>query len=177
MRELNGYLRVHWTILNKFESENWIASHTINLVKAGDSVLYIAGQIALQGPLVLSVRKLLSYTPPDQAGRRCCETLSYSYNAFIPGHHTLLRYDTYHPDSLHPGHLDKFHVHRFDWVTGDELPDSPEWLGWQKWPRLGDVLQELREWHSDNHAALGSIAARTVSPSDLLSAEQVVLRT
>jgi hypothetical protein len=107
------------------------------------------GEIACLGRTVVTVRKLLKFvtgvTGPDEV-----QTEEYSYSFSVRGAHPVFRYDNDHQDWLYPGHVDAHHKHLFDWRTGDQIEGSPIWIGAERWPTLGEVIAEAREWHAQN---------------------------
>lgn len=84
------------------------------------------------------------------------QTTKYSYTVSVRGRHPIFRYDNHHEDWLHQGHLDKHHRHVYDWKTGDRLPDSPIWVGADRWPTLSDVIDEAGQWYDEHWRELGS---------------------
>jgi hypothetical protein len=52
--------------------------------------------------------------------------VDYAYTASVSGYGNIFRYDANHGREGHP---DNHHRHDFDWRTGDEVADSPQWKG------------------------------------------------
>ncbi|HEX5498394.1 MAG TPA: hypothetical protein VFX03_04170, partial [Thermomicrobiales bacterium] len=64
---------------------------------------------------------------------------------------SIFRYDN--ADSK-PGHEDAHHKHLFDPATWREkLPE--EWIGFDRWPHLNEVIEELRDWWETTGQLLG----------------------
>lgn len=91
--------------------------------------------------------KNLEFTDADPTDPHV-QTVEYSYNVSVYNRGNVFRYDNQHADRLHDDHSDEHHKHIFDWETGGQL--SIIWIGADKWPTLGDVVQEARDWHSDH---------------------------
>jgi hypothetical protein len=72
--------------------------------------------------------------------------MRYTYHAGIEGSasRSIFRYDNAHT-YVREGHPDTHHKHTFDHSTWTEKA-PPEWIGEERWPHLGDVLAELRQW-------------------------------
>ncbi|HEX5499994.1 MAG TPA: DUF6516 family protein, partial [Thermomicrobiales bacterium] len=79
--------------------------------------------------------------------RNRVRTIRYKYQAGIDGspYRPLFRYDNAHP---HPGHSDEHHRHAFDPMTGESL-GPPQWIGVDRWPTLGEAINELFEWQQE----------------------------
>lgn len=100
----------------------------------------IAGTIACRGRIVIMVQKFLSVLDDDT--NPWVVTRYYSYQAFVAGHHGILRHDNAHS---HPGHADQHHFHEIDWRTGDE--QDPIWCGEAGWPNLSEFILKVAEWY------------------------------
>jgi hypothetical protein len=139
-------------VLNQFKSTGLVGDDTLDLYAFGGDLL-MQGEIACIGMIVVGVWKILEYTSPQGAPAEV-QTLAYSYNVSIRGMGNLFRYDNQHADWLHYGHRDEHHKHVFNFETGDELADSPLWIGADRWPTLGQVLEEIRDWYGHNRERL-----------------------
>jgi hypothetical protein len=115
--------------------------------------ILLAGEIGCRGRIVIAVRKFLEIVEPSD-GDAVVETRIYRYNVSIRGSGNIFRYDNGHPHTLYPDHHDPHHKHLFDWQTGEELPDSPVWVGRDRWPHLSGVIDEARDWYLSNRSAL-----------------------
>jgi hypothetical protein len=72
----------------------------------------------------------------------------------VRGRHPIFRYDNFHTDWLYPGHQDEHHKHLFDWKVGEQMEDSPIWIGAEKWPTLSDVINEAGDWYDAHYHEL-----------------------
>jgi hypothetical protein len=122
-----------------------VGDDTIKLLRFADSLLMV-GQIGCKGNIVITVEKLLAITDEE-----IVQTVRYSYQATIRNGHKILRYDNQH---AHHGHADDHHKHVFNFQTGDELANSPHWIGVDGWPTLSDVIREIAEWHHEHYDEL-----------------------
>jgi hypothetical protein len=83
------------------------------------------------------------------------QTVWYSYNVSVRNHFNTFRYDNQDDDfSFRLDHQDAHHKHVFDWQTGNELSDSPIWVGAEKWPLLSQVLEEAEAWYWEHRGYL-----------------------
>lgn len=110
--------------------------------------LLLEGDINCLGGIRLEVSKEISILTGEGADA-FVQTVSYSYNAFLPGIGNILRYD-----SPHATHNKEHHVHRYDVLNDGEqwpiefLPDE------EQRPTLGEVLDELAAWYYTNYEKL-----------------------
>jgi hypothetical protein len=110
--------------------------------------LQIAGEVVCEGGLSLFVTKHLEVTNDLQV-----KTFRYRYHAQFtdPPLRQIFRYDNGHVYGRE-GHPDAFHRHTFDTSTWHEIV-PPTWIGYEHWPTLREVLEELYEWwitHQDD---------------------------
>ncbi len=99
------------------------------------------GRIWCRHGLFVDVRNVLEINE-----RRPVRGKLYKYHAALdgPSHRPIFRYDNSHT-YLREGHPDAFHKHRFDHQTWEEVR-PPEWIGYDNWPTLADVIEELYDW-------------------------------
>jgi len=73
-------------------------------------------------------------------------TFDYRYHAGVVGpiDRPIFRYDNAHVYEIE-SHPDAHHRHRFDPVTWQEI-EPPEWVGYDRWPHLDEVVRELMAW-------------------------------
>lgn len=138
--------------MGQFRRDGFVADDTLSLTPFGPAWL-LKGAIACSGNIVIGVFKVLESTggsPNDPEIR----TVEYAYNVSVFGKGNVFRYDNQHADWLYPGHGDEHHCHVFDWLTGDEIGDSPRWIGASNWPTLGEVIEESRQWHAETYNQL-----------------------
>ena len=160
---LSSFLHIHDAILNKFAAHGFVGQQQYEATPFMDFV-WMSGWIHCRGRIVIQYDKKLVVVD-ELAGEPLVQTEMYTYNASVQNGHNIVRYDNQHPEYLRPGHADPHHKHVFDFKSGDEMPESPLWLGAAKWPHLGDVISELEQWHSDHYNELES-------PDDYASAPQ-----
>ncbi|NHC36888.1 hypothetical protein QH73_0019995 [Scytonema millei VB511283] len=147
-----SYQEIHSTVISQFKARDFIGAETLYF----ESIAYgisLAGEIACLGNIVVSVQKFIEIL--DGSGDNALvQTKWYSYNVFIRGQYNIFRYDNQDDGFLRPDHQDEHHKHIFDWKTGEELPNSPVWLGEDNWLTLGEVLQEVEDWYWQNREKL-----------------------
>lgn len=148
---LSTYFDTHQAVMQQYRDGGFVGEDSLRFVDC-HSVLLLQGEIACRGLIVITVTKLIDYVTDD--ADPLVQMEMYSYNVSVRGQGLAFRYDNQHPDELYPGHLDPHHRHTFDFTTNQELPDSPEWLGAEKWPTLGDVIGEAWDWHGQHYALL-----------------------
>jgi hypothetical protein len=136
--------------MQQFVRAAFVQSDTLSMKRYG-KYIRVQGEIACAGRLVVTVNKLLELTDSQSD---TVQTLQYSYHLAVRGQHSVFRYDNAHPEFLFSGHRDEHHKHLFDWKTGDPLPSSPEWIGAARWPTLGEVLDEARQWYHQHYHEL-----------------------
>ena len=133
--------------MSRFRDAKFIK--TDNLCFSAKSYGFVlAGQIACAGQIIITVEKFLREL--DRVGQDVqVVTAWYSYNVSLQSRGNIWRFDN--QDELwRDGHLDRHHQHYFDWVTGEEKPGSPVWIGEDNWPTLGDVLCLTKDWYWRN---------------------------
>lgn len=145
------YLEIHETVLAQYRGQGFVDGDAIKVERFGRRLL-MQGEIACRGNIVIAVEKMLEVC--DREPDPLVQTVWYAYNVYVKGKWNVFRYDNQHPHWQYPGHHDEHHRHAFDWETGDELRGSPEWIGAARWPTLGEVIEEARQWHADNYARL-----------------------
>ena len=133
--------------------DGFVGFDTLTLTWLDRDTAVFEGRIACAGRIVVDVAKSLERVAGGTDDDPLIQTVRYSYNAFVQGYGNILRYDNAH---LHDGHGDPHHKHSFNWETRQEQPDSPIWIGADKWPTLGQVLHELRDWYYENRSSLPS---------------------
>ena len=109
----------------------------------GTTVANWVGEIICQDGYEIHVRRL--QLVDVRQGTPWVRTQTYSYHALRRLRDTsrnLFRYDNIH---AHEGHSTPHHRHRFD-RDGNEI-DPCEHVGEDGWPNLGQVLDELYEYH------------------------------
>lgn len=140
--------------MEQLRASGFVGADTLSFEELpGAAGIFLSGEIACKGCIVISVEKFLAVLNGEGAAA-LVQTEMYSYNAFVRGWHNILRFDNQHPHALYPGHKDEHHRHDFDWQTGEEFPDSPQWIGVEKWPTLSEVIREVEEWYWKNRANL-----------------------
>jgi len=147
---LSTYQRVHDNRMAQLRSGGIVLRDTLEWEAAPGGVLWLRGEIACRGGIVVAVEKKLELRS-DEADP-LVQTAMYAYNASVRGHDTFLRYDNTHP---YPGHADSHHRHDVDWRTGEE---AVSWIGERGWPTLGTFLEYVERWYWDNRDDLPETA-------------------
>lgn len=128
--------------MGRIEKEGFVQRSTLRWESLRRDVR-LAGQIACQGNIVLTIEKILEVTFDDK-DVEYWETTDYSYNASVAGHDNILRYD----NAEHHGLESPHHKHLFNWKTGKPL-HRPTHVGLD-WPTLGEFIREVHSWHDAN---------------------------
>jgi hypothetical protein len=145
---LSTYQRVHETRLEQLRATGAIAADTLEWSDAPGRVLWLRGEIAFRGNIVVNVEKKLELRSNDSDP--LVQTVMYAYNASVRGCGTFLRFDNTHP---YPGHPDDHHRHDGDWRRSDE-DGEVSWVGEQGWPTLGTFLEYVERWYWENRGEL-----------------------
>ncbi|MBN8609164.1 MAG: hypothetical protein J0L92_01165 [Deltaproteobacteria bacterium] len=132
--------------MDSFRERGFVGDDTLEWV-AEPGLLHLCGYISCLGGIVIDVRKTLSVQSLDDDPQ--VQTEYYAYQAWVRGHHGILRYDSTHP---HDGHLDEHHVHYFDWRTDEQT--ALRWVGAAEWPTLGQVIEEVERWYWESRDTL-----------------------
>ncbi len=141
-----NYFKTHETVLEQFKSRRFVGNDTLEF-RPSNCCFLLDGEIGCLGGLVIRVEKLIRIVSQDPQ-EPLVQTEWYAYNASLRNNHNIFRYDNQDEDfNFRLGHADPHHKHTFDWCTGNELSESPLWVGAEKWPTLGDVLHELEDWY------------------------------
>jgi len=143
--------------MGQLRATGFVGTDSLRLV-AQPSLLLMIGDIGCLGDITITVEKYLTVitdgaTPSDVlAGDHdvMVQTIIYSYRAGVRGHGTILRYDNNHG---RPGHADWHHAHRCDWRSADDV-GHVEWIGEDRWPTLGDVVEEVMDWYYEHRDEL-----------------------
>jgi len=113
-------------------------------------LVWLKGEIACKGQILITVFKILDVLEGEGA-RALVQTSRYNYNASVQGYGNIIRRDNAH---AHPGHANRFHVHRFDWKSGAELGGSPNCCGPEGWPSLAEFIREVADWYHQHAGEL-----------------------
>ena len=143
--------------MGQLRATSFVGADTLRLV-AWPGRLLMVGDIGCLGDIRLSVEKCLRVVTPGATAAGIVDgnhdvivqTTMYAYHATICGHGLILRYDNCHPRA---GHADWHHVHRCDWRTDDDAGQI-EWVGEDRWPTLGEVVNELMDWYHAHYDEL-----------------------
>lgn len=148
------YVEAHEGNMEKLRGSEFVAADTLFFEELpGTAGIFLSGEVACKGGVVVSVEKFLGVLEGDGPAA-LVQTEWYSYNVFVRGWHNVLRYDNQHPQHLYPGHQDPHHKHVFDWRSGEERKDSPTWIGAEEWPTLSEVIREAEVWYWGNRGDL-----------------------
>lgn len=107
--------------------------------------IQIAGEIICEGGLSLFVTKYIDVLNDGRV-----QTTRYRYHAQFSDAplRPILRYDNDHVYT-NEGHPDAFHRHEFDTLTWQAI-EPPTWVGYEDWPTLRGVLEELYDWWQEH---------------------------
>jgi hypothetical protein len=144
------YYEIHETVMESFRRSGFVGPDTVELIPI-QKRLFVAGQIGCKGRIVIGVVKELEYIGAPYDPNPYVQTIMYAYNVSVHGVGNVFRYDNQH---TYRGHQDEHHRHSFDWKTNNEHPGSPEWMGADRWPTLGEVIEEAMGWHAENYGEL-----------------------
>lgn len=146
---LRSHLNSHESHMEGFRVGGFVGADKLEIEIAPHEVT-MEGEIACLGNIVVNVLKTLEVLEgegPDAT----VQTVAYAYNVSIRNRFNIFRYDNLH---LTKGHPDPHHKDVYDWRTGEQLPESPKWVGAEHWPTLADVIREAQRWHGDHYAEL-----------------------
>lgn len=146
---LDNYLAVHDSALKHWADWFIVANSIIPEMIAGDR-LRLSGRLLCQDGLYIDVDKTLEVRADGWV-----RTIRYSYHVGFEGPpmRSLFRYDNAHT-YVREGHPDAHHRHAYDWSTGEEIR-SPIHVGYENWPHLSDVIEEVYGWWQQNTQLLG----------------------
>lgn len=132
-----NYLQSHFGHIQRLLDEGFLGEDLLSIAVSGVDLITIEGKLVCEHGLEVSVTKAL-----DVQGDRV-RTFKYSYHAaFSDPHRRIFRYDNAHP---WPHHADAHHKHVYS-PPGSPEPGRVTWVGYDDWPSLFDVVQELRDW-------------------------------
>lgn len=137
---LDGYLAAHHAQLTRL-GDFFVEENGLTIFPQDADHLRIEGRLRCRGIIFVDVRKVLVFNERNQV--RC---IHYKYRAGLVGDtaRPILRYDNSHTYQRE-GQPDAFHKHRYDPYTWEEIR-PPLWVGYDNWPTLAEVLDELYEW-------------------------------
>src|SRR5579883_1654592 len=135
----------------QLRASQFVGADSLDLI-AQPRLLLLIGDIGCLGGIFITVEKYLEVcttgaSPADVLDGDhdiIVQTIGYSYYAGVQDHGMILRYDDNHP---WPGHPDCHHVHRGDWRDREDDRGHVTWVGADRWPTLGAVIEELRDWY------------------------------
>lgn len=131
--------------MDQFVRDGFVVQDGTEITGYGDGTWLLTGRIDCAGSIVLEVEKTLAYVDGEGHATRV-QTVSYRYNARLPGRGVIFRYESPSLDGHRPDH----HVHRFDVLNGD----SDGTVASCDWPLLSKVIVELRDWYYANYDAI-----------------------
>ncbi|MEL7352759.1 MAG: hypothetical protein ABG776_12530 [Cyanobacteria bacterium J06555_13] len=134
-------------MLDQLRSDKFVGPDSIE-IEPGSGELVMRGEIGCKGGILIDVEKTLAIISGwgDEA---LVETVRYKYNVSLRGLSNILRYDNQDEDfSFRKNHADRHHKHVFDWRTG--IQQRVEWVGADNWPKLNQVIEEMREWYGEH---------------------------
>lgn len=154
-----SYLEIHNSVLARYIAEGHFVGKEEFEVKPYSSRdrpgFLLEGSVGCLGEIIIEVAKFLEIVREGPVPKNpYVETRWYKYHAFIRGHRTIFRYDNQDPDYLRGGHIDEHHKHVHDPKTGEQLPESPIWVGAEGWPVFHEVIEEAKRWYWKNRDLL-----------------------
>ncbi len=141
-----SYVEIHTTVMEKFRAQGFIGSDNLLFESFLLEGFRLRGQIACLGGIVITVDKFIEILE-HQGSYGLVQTKWYTYNVSLRGGNNIFRYDNQDKDYLRPGHQDEHHKHVFNPWNGCEIPNSPEWIGLENWPTLGEIIKESQDWY------------------------------
>lgn len=138
---LSRHQRIHETVMGQFLDEGFVLSDGVRYQISPDGSIGIKGIIGCQGGIVIQVIKEL--VTVEDGPDPLVQTDRYKYHASVLNHGSFLRFDNSH---AHRGHVDEHHRHDMDWRVPED-DGQVTWLGVDRWPVLGDVIAEARDWY------------------------------
>lgn len=143
-QRLDNYLAVHDAHLRALE-QYFVEHSTLRFTVVGPQRILLHGSVYCRGELVLHVDTILARNDRNQV-----KGLRYRYQAQFADapFRQVFRYDNDHV-YRREGHADAFHKHQFSDRTWREVK-PPVWIGYEDWPVLSEVLDELYEWWLDH---------------------------
>ena len=148
--KFNRYQEIHDSYLDSFLREGFIADHTLIFSGSNFYRFSLKGEIACLGNILITVDKTLEVLQ-DYRKNALVQTVMYNYNVSVRGYGNVFRYDNSHSRIGHP---DNHHKHEFDWKLNDQDEGKVIWVGAEKWPTLGEVIEEARDWYWSNQSEL-----------------------
>lgn len=139
----SDYVTTHEEVMEHLRSTGFVGEDTLTWTTEVAAVR-LHGEIACQGNIVIRVDKTLSIVEGTGATARVLGQL-YAYNVHLRNGPNIFRYDNTHP---HAGHADAYHKHVYELLGAVE--GRVQWTGRGAWPRLGDVIEEVRVWRDAN---------------------------
>jgi hypothetical protein len=148
---LDKYQNTHESYIDNFVSEGFIGEHTLWFESSKSGLIYLKGEIACPGQILIATEKTLK--PIQGSGEsRLVQTVRYQYNVSVRGEGNVFRYDNLHS---RPGHPDDHHRHDFDWKRPSEKGEGKvTWVGECGWPTMDEVIEEAKVWYLKNKTEL-----------------------
>lgn len=144
------HLRVLANVMQNLRRSGFVGGDTLSARPVPASrpsrrTFILEGEIGCSGKIIVSVKKTLEATDTEKTSDPLVRTVKYCYVARIEGGRQLFRYD----NADHHGFADPHHKHVYA-DTGEERPDSPVWIGAEKWPQVSDVVREAHLLYVSN---------------------------
>ncbi len=147
---ISRYKEIHDSYMESFLNEHFISCHTLTFSANDPDEILLEGEIACLGNILITVDKTLEILQ-DYRKNALVQTVIYNYNVSVRGYGNVFRYDNSH---ARIGHPDNHHKHEFDWKLNDQDEGKVIWIGAEKWPTLGEVIEEARDWYWSNQSEL-----------------------
>lgn len=146
---LQSYLSSHEGHMEGLRASRFVNGDNL-FIEVGPHRVTMEGRIACLGGIVVNVLKTLEVLG-GEGQDAMVQTVAYAYNISIRGQSNIFRYDNLH---RRKGHPDPHHKDLYDWRTNEHLPESPKWMGAERWPTLNDVILEAQQWYYDHRHEL-----------------------
>ena len=156
--KFSAYEQIHETVIGQFRDSGFISDHDLTFSPwrrfdkvSGELVpqFRLNGEIGCLGKILIRVEKYLDIL--DNSHNPSIQTVSYAYNASVQGFGNIFRYDNQDDYFVvNSGHPDKHHKHDFNWLDNQPPWGDITWVGRDKWPTLGQFIDELQVWYWDN---------------------------
>lgn len=145
---IEGYFNAHERHVERF-ADYFLVNDALQFWPVDSDQIKGEGRLTFRDGLFIDVHKVLIRNNRGQV-----RTASYSYHAGIegPSDRTIFRYDNAH-EYARERHPDAHHKHRYNHATWEEI-EPPEWIGYDRWPTLAEVIEELYVWWEEHGQGL-----------------------
>lgn len=135
---LEDYRRIFEKALYDLEQRGFVYETMLTFTPVPGAI-EIRGKLECPGSIFVRVQKLLMICGGNEKDP-LVRTVAYSYNTYVNGIGTRVRYDSPHP------HRPYHHVHRYDLLNGD-FDGHIQRIDDDAWPHLSEVVEEVVHWY------------------------------